>query len=36
MNFKTDKENISCDDIAFLYEIIMNIIFWPQTIEYLS
>ncbi len=28
MNFKTDKEDRSCDDIAFLSEIIANFRFW--------
>jgi len=28
MNFKTDKEDEYCDDIAFLSEIITNFIFW--------
>jgi len=27
MNFKTDKEDRSCDDIAFLYEIITNFVY---------
>jgi len=28
MNFKTDKEDRSCDDIAFLSEIITNSRYW--------
>jgi hypothetical protein len=28
MNFKTDKENRGCDDIAFLSEIISDYRFW--------
>jgi len=27
MNFKTDKEDRSCDDIAFLFEIITNCVY---------
>jgi hypothetical protein len=30
MNSKTDKEGRSCDDIAFLFEIITNFIFWQE------
>ena len=30
MNSKTDKESRSCDDIAFLSEIIANFIFWQE------
>ncbi len=36
MNSKTDNEDRSCDDIAFLYEIIVNFRFWQvrsSTIE---
>jgi hypothetical protein len=36
MNFKTDKENRGCDDIAFLSEIIADYRFWQvmsSTIE---
>jgi hypothetical protein len=32
MNSKTDKENRSCDDIAFLSEIIANLIFWQEIV----
>jgi hypothetical protein len=31
MNSKTDNEDRSCDDIAFLYEIIVNFRFWQDT-----
>ena len=27
MNFKTDKEDRSCDDIAFLFKIITNFVY---------
>ena len=33
MNSKTDKENRSCDDIAFLFEIITNFRFWQVKCE---
>jgi hypothetical protein len=33
MNSKRGKESRSCDDIAFLSEIIVNFIFWQTNIE---
>jgi hypothetical protein len=33
INFKTDKEDISCDDIAFLSEIIADFRFWQSATE---
>jgi hypothetical protein len=30
MNSKTNKEDRSCDDIAFLSEIISDFIFWQE------
>ena len=35
MNSKTDKENRSCDDIAFLSEIIENFRFWQEIVPQL-
>jgi hypothetical protein len=30
MNFKPDKEDRNCDDIAFLSEIIVNYRYWEE------
>ena len=36
MNSKTDKEDRSCDDIAFLSEIIVDFIFWQEIVCWVS